>query len=437
MNLTDRAIHSHLVPSPARGTGLEIGRPRMMILGVLLVPLVACGGSGQGPAADAATDFVSVDTPVMADSAAVPLALDFSVTGCDSFDTTIPRCTGTAPLTLTFTPVASADLTHFLWTFGDDTNDSYDRSPTHSYSLPGLYPVNLAGQAGSGSLQKNHPGFVNVLAAPPGAWCDIDAQCAPLPGLRCLCGSMTPCSPVLARGLCTLACDAAAGGPALCPDATVCADLSVGATPADPPMTPSTSNAWRRALCLPTCTDDTTCAPGLRCRDFPSGAADGTWTRACFGGSYPLAIGARCGNAAGRPVHADCASHLCADLGAFDRCSADCSAAPCPAGTGCAHFGDGRNLCVATCSPATDAGVTSADAGRDAATTEPPADCSDDPLLACQLPGGTGSLSFTLADGPAGARYCSPRRCVTSADCGPGSTCPDGSGACARESTAP
>ena len=390
---------------------------------ILLFQATACGGGAQSHA-DGATDPVVVDDmPAGSDTAVMPLALDFSATGCAKFDAVASRCDGPAPLTLTFTPIASAEVTRFLWTFGDDTPDSSERSPSHTYALRGSYRVTLVGLApGVGSLQQSHEAYVDVLPAPAGAWCDVDAQCADT--LNCWCGASMPCAPGLSRGLCSLACDAASGGAAVCPDGTTCADLAAGIASSPPPINPVTNASWRHALCLPVCANDSACATGFRCRDLLTGPSNAGWTRACFS-AYPLEIGARCGDALGRPVDADCTSGLCADLGAYRRCAADCTTLDCPNGTGCANFGDGRRLCLAIC------GGPPADAGTSSST------CDDDPLLACEVPGAEGALGFTMPGGSSSTAYCAPKRCARNGDCAPSGTCPLGGGHCQRVASAP
>ncbi|MBC8132462.1 MAG: PKD domain-containing protein [Deltaproteobacteria bacterium] len=419
-----------------------------LMLGSLSLFGIACGSAAQ-TTVDSSVDIAAFDAPPIPDMAPMPLALDFSATGCATFDPAVSRCGGYAPLTLSFTPIASAELTRFLWTFGDDTPDSSERSPTHTYSLPGSYRVTLVGLApGVGSLQQSHAGYVTVLPAPTGQRCDVDQQCAD--NLSCWCGSSNPCNPVLARGLCSRACAPTPSGDGDCPTGTTCADLSTAiasplaipgtTTPSAVPMTP----LWRRALCLPTCATDAQCATGFRCRDLLAAAPTPTsttasapvsWTRACFAG-YPWEIGARCGDSSGKPVDSDCASRFCADLGAHRRCSADCATTACPAGSACARFGDGRRLCLAACTGA----AASIDAG---AAPGGVSLCDDDPLLACELPGtaspmvAVGPLGFTIAGSvaPASTRYCAPKRCTVNSDCGPAGTCPAGGGHCQRIGT--
>jgi PKD repeat protein len=380
----------------------------------VVIAMVACSRGGGRAPEDGGADFAPVDLPQTSDVSVRPLALDFSATGCVALDSANSRCDGTVPLTLVFTPIASSELTEFLWSFGDQTPSSQERSPRHTYVLPGPYTVTLTagGGPGVGSVKKIHAAYIYVAPAPAGAWCDVDQQCA---GARhCWCGSSDPCTPVLSRGLCGQACDAPTGGPSLCPDGTTCADLTVAASPVSgaggAPVLPTTNAIWRRPLCLPACNEDRDCVVGSRCRSFSAPTATAGWVRVCFG-SYPLEIGSRCGDDSGQPVNADCASRLCADLGAFGRCAADCSVIGCPLGSTCARFGGGRNLCLADC------------AGQAA--------CNDDPLLACEAAGAPGPLGFTVApltatDAAAATTYCAPKRCATAADCGLAGTCPAG-----------
>jgi hypothetical protein len=98
-------------------------------------------------------------------------------------------------------------------------------------------------------------------------------------------------------------------------------------------------------------------------------------------------------------------------------CSADCSSTPCPRGTACAAFADGRKLCLRACEGASG--------------------CNEDPLLDCVPAGGAGPLAFTLVDPPANPgpgpapgqvdamppTYCAPRPCTSDAICAPAGVC--------------
>jgi len=163
--------------------------------------------------ADALPDATPADVPGT-------LALDFAATGCARAavdggaahaDAGVTPCAGTPPLSVTFSPVSSAALTRFRWTFGDGTAASTERAPTHTYTLPGTYDVSLVAEGAVGSVSRTHMGFVEVTAAPTGAPCDVDAQCAP--GLSCLCGEGAPCAEPFSRGVCAGACPQAGCGP--------------------------------------------------------------------------------------------------------------------------------------------------------------------------------------------------------------------------------
>jgi hypothetical protein len=458
----------------------------------MAVGQIACGGTAESAATDAATEAPTFEVRPDPDSSpGSPLALELSVTGCASFEpqpiaggadqgtadagTPAVRCVGPAGVSLTFTPLASAGLTRFLWTFGDGSPDSTETAPLHTFALPGDYDVSVSAGGPAGTASLSHPRYVHVVPVQAGGACDLEAQCET--GGTCWCDATAPCSPVLTRGFCARACTGAAGE---CGAGAACIDLSArtstgaSASPASAAATttpaaasPSTissaapsaaaasgASAWRRPVCLPACADDSTCPTGTRCRRLPTavGPGDGTaapggvpWTAACFAG-YPLPIGARCGDGSGALVDADCASGLCANLGRFGRCALDCTSAACPGGSACALLGDGRRLCLATCGS-----MSGSMSGSP---------CDDDPWLGCQAPraSGTGAGgavapagdadasvadpapaapgpgAFALADGastPAAeaASYCGPTSCAT-AGCGPGATCAPGTGLC-------
>jgi hypothetical protein len=196
----------------------------------------------------------------------------------------------------------------------------------------------------------------------------------------------------------------------LTPPAAAAADGGTdGASDASgaPAPAPESSSNFRRPLCLAPCQGDADCPAGLHCRQLPGGGAAGQprWVRACFP-DVPADVGQPCRDPGGVLADAVCASGSCTDLGALGLCSAICGpGAPCPSGSACAVFGDGRRLCLAAC-----AGTAS---------------CARDPLLDCEAPGASGALGFTLLSGATGATYCAPRLCVTAADCAPAGTCAD------------
>jgi len=458
----------------------------MAVAAGMAVGHIACSDPTESAAMDAATDAPTFEVRPNPDSGpASPLALELSATGCSSFepqplaaadqataDAGAPavRCVGPAGVSLTFTPLASAGLTRFLWTFGDGSPDSTETAPLHTYALPGDYDVSVSAGGPAGTASLSHPKYVHVVPVLEGGACDLEAQCEA--GGTCWCDATQPCTPVFTRGFCARACTGAAGE---CGAGAACIDLSArsstgaAAGPATAAAAASTissaapaataasgASAWRRPVCLPACADDSTCPTGTRCRSLPTavGPGGGTaapgggpWTSACFAG-YPLPIGARCGDGSGALVDTDCASGLCANLGRFGRCALDCTSTACPGGSACAVLGDGRRLCLATCGPA----------------IAPP--CDDDPWLGCQGPrppaaaaptgdaaapagdadasvpdpASAGPGAFTLADGAsspsaAAASYCAPRSCTTASDCGPGAVCPPGTGLCSAAPT--
>ena len=189
---------------------------RSLVASLLALPLGACHGTGAP--GDGGLDVFGSDGP--STDVSGPLALDFAVTGCATYDVGAALCTGTPPLTLSFSPVSSATLTRFQWTFGDGTPTSSDRSPTHTYAVPGSYDVSLVAGGPVGSVSRTRASFVQVTPLPTGAACDVDAQCAA--GMRCLCGSSGPCGAAFPRGVCTAACPAAG-----CGAGAACAALDV------------------------------------------------------------------------------------------------------------------------------------------------------------------------------------------------------------------
>ncbi|HVR01154.1 MAG TPA: PKD domain-containing protein, partial [Polyangia bacterium] len=366
-----------------------------LLMWLVLWTLPACHSSptapGGGPDASAG-DGSSADV-------LGTLALDFAATGCGRADANgapsdggVAPCTGAPPLTLTFSPVSSAALTRFLWTFGDDSAPSTERAPTHTYVLPGAYDVALVAEGAMGSVSRQHAEYVQVAAATTGALCDVDGQCAA--GLFCLCGQGAGCGESFKRGVCTNACDAAACGPgaacvrvvvptsAVSPAADAGGDASAtdgssdrpsdvrdaapsdaasdadaaasdvsgadagggdAASQADRPANEADApSATPTALCLAACSDDAQCDTGLVCRALPGVAS--SWASVCVP-PYFRSVGDSCRDAQDRLDDGLCAAGLCADLGAVGLCTASCAAgAACPPGAACATFGDGRAL---------------------------------------------------------------------------------------------
>ena len=317
-------------------------------------------------------------------------AVDFTIGGCAHFEPGTPTCRGPAPLTVSFIPISSGNVSRLLWDFGDLSAPSSEPLPSHTYPLPGAYSVTLTGAPGQ--VYKRHDDVVVVTPNAFGDSCDVESQCDT--GLECLCGMGAPCPAAFARGVCARRC-----GDEACPDGGFCADLALGTVPGS-----ADDNPWRDRHCLRRCALGSDCPAGQRCRLVPTAGVPGRWEKACFYG-FPAELGASCRGAGGATQNNLCLGGLCADLGALGMCSADCSnpAVPCPEGTGCAAFADGRRLCLRGCSDGNA--------------------CTDDPLLTCTAPGNPGPLGFTLAGAAPGATFCAPRGCTSDVVCGPSGTC--------------
>lgn len=327
-------------------------------------------------------------------------SLEVAVTGCASYEPVValcdgdagtgPRCTGSPPLSLSFSPVGSPQVTQFTWTFGDGTPSVTERAPSHTYLLPGCYQVRLVGLSNTGTVEPPQPQTIRVEELAIGAPCDVDAQCAG--ALECACAPGKGCAPAFTHGLCSAACDIA-----LCGGGAVCAALAFAGGPdAGVPV--------RRARCVAACTGHNDCAVGFECSTLTAAgaAAPATWVRGCLPRGAQRDLGAPCRNE-NEVLDPDlCGTGVCADVGALGVCSASCDAnRTCPTGATCARLRDGRNFCLAPC-------VTDDD-------------CARDPLLAC-----TGGLA---ANGGAGS-VCAPRACTTDDDCAPSGRC--GANVCVR-----
>jgi PKD repeat protein len=357
---------------------------------VLAMACFACGKT-QAPAGDAAVERFTVEaSPPTAD---VPptLAVDFSVEGCPSFDADRMTCTGRPPLTLRFVPLLTMPVSQYLWNFGDQSTWDTATTPTHIYSSPGHYTVELGVNSLNGVVvSKAHEGFVTVTANDIGDPCDLDNQCADK--LSCLCPSASPCTFGPTHGTCATLCQA---GASACSDNQVCAGLLTQTPPR------GLREAWQNSLCLRACIDDSECSTPLHCRLLPPGPGSNEWVRGCFG-SWPVDIGESCRDPSGALRDDLCASSTCADLGTKGLCTMACSAGACAPGSECAELGDGRRLCLRPCSE----GFT----------------CSEDPLLGCVAPG-SGDLGYRLIAPATAPGYCAPRPCTSDDDCLPSGLC--------------
>jgi PKD repeat protein len=73
---------------------------------------------------------------------------------------------GLAPLTVSFTDTSSADVTSWLWTFGDG-NSSSAQNPTNVYSTAGVYLVTLSATGSKGTATQSDTVTVDSVVA---AW---------------------------------------------------------------------------------------------------------------------------------------------------------------------------------------------------------------------------------------------------------------------------
>ena len=358
----------------------------------------ACRERANSPVADAASDGVN--------EARSALSLDIAVTGCaalEAFDGIGTRCSGRAPLELSFSPVGSPEFTRFLWRFGDGTPVVSERAPVHRYALPGAYEVTLIGAGDVGNISSNRPVLIMVEPVGVGGPCDVDAQCGG--ALRCACMPGSGCPPAFVRGMCTTGCDTAA-----CASGAVCAMLGFGSASNQGGSASDGSAPVRFASCLGGCQTSADCATGFVCQTLPAGGTQTTmrWVRGCLPLGVLADLGAPCRSAAGALDDATCATGTCADLGALGSCTAVCDAdEPCPGTTACARMPDGRQLCLLDC-------------GAGGAT------CTRDPLLTCSAPvGGDGGAGYQV-DAAAGATYCAPKACVDDSKCAPAGRCGPG-----------
>jgi hypothetical protein len=353
--------------------------PRWLALGLVALAAFACRDRGANPI-DASSDDTRNDGPS-------PLTIDIAVTGCASYDPSTATCRGSAPLTLSFTPVGSPELTQFRWSFGDGTPTTTERAPTHTFAHPDTYEVTLKGGSDElGSIMPPRPLEVIVGRLPLGSACNVDAQCES--GLACLCAPGSGCSPAFVHGICSTTC-----GTGACGANAVCAALPIG---------PPSDAGGHTPLCTASCAGDpAVCAPGLVCQTFAlPGTGVSGWTHGCLPLGAAVDLGGSCRDADDALADAACTTGFCANVGALGVCSAACdSGHPCPGQATCTVLADGRRLCLLTC----------------AANSE----CEHDPLLGCvaaQTPGAGATVTA-----------CAPRSCTGDDVCLPSGRCgPDG-----------
>jgi len=347
----------------------------------------------------------------------------FTIIGCAVIDSTRDpiRCSGPAPLALTFVPVGQGVST-FVWSFpGGNPADARTVSPSTSYVTPGSYQVMLAAGGTAGTITAN--AVIQVTAGEVGASCGLDRECDSAMSLGCVCKPSDGCAAGLGAGLCSRGCQGGGCGiQARCVDLTPPSGVDGGSAPEPADVDGGTDGGsllvisdplagpWREALCLPICTTDTDCRAGLSCRELPSlasGQSAGgtfTWQRGCFANLLGE-VGAACVDAYRTTRNERCLSRRCDHFGARGLCTAACATdADCPSYAACATFaGSPGSVCLAKCDS------THA--------------CTD-PLLACESPGAPGAQGFTVAAAVA-ATYCAPKRCTKTSDCAPAGTCTD------------
>ena len=126
---------------------MRLGMKRIL---VITVAALACSKADL-PVHDAGTERSSSDTASPEGDAQVPLVVDFSVENCPAFDAQALTCTGKAPLSLRFVPLATTTVTQYFWDFGDGTFAG-ELAPGHVYNTPGVYSVRVVatGVAGAG-----------------------------------------------------------------------------------------------------------------------------------------------------------------------------------------------------------------------------------------------------------------------------------------------
>ena len=345
---------------------------------------------------DASVEQIPSDSASDPADTAIALAVDFTVEGCPHFDPQPYLCTGNAPLTVRFVPIANTTITSYQWAFGDFSAFDSGGAPSHTYTSPGSYSVRLkATGVDRDEVIKVHAAFILVEPNAIGEPCDTSPQCGQ--GLFCLCPASASCEHGPNHGICSSNCSSGQ-----CNGTDICAGLRTAVPPS------GSYEAWQNPICLRACESDADCSGGLFCRTLPPGPATSGWVRGCFA-AVPGDVGDSCVDESGDLRDDLCATGLCADLGSKGLCSADCGVTACPAGSDCAAFGDGRRLCLRPCIP--------------------DLSCSDDPLITCVVPA-QGAFGYQLVNpnSTSASSHCAPRICLTNQDCPTAGTCPTGTG---------
>lgn len=70
---------------------------------------------------------------------------------------------GPTPLQITFSDQSSSNVTHWFWSFGDGSI-SYGQNPSHTYSLPGIYTVELTVSSRDGTDTKTVQNLIRAYS---------------------------------------------------------------------------------------------------------------------------------------------------------------------------------------------------------------------------------------------------------------------------------
>jgi PKD repeat protein len=369
----------------------------MRALVPLAVLLAACGNDTIGVDLAAPSEMGMPDLGAPFDMPA-PLRGAFTIIGCATLDVSggEPRCSGRAPLALTFVPLGSG-VDSYLWTFaGGSPASTREVSPTVTFAQPGTYAISFAAGGAAGTTTAS--GTVIVTTGATGAPCLADVDCDASAGLSCICKPGEPgCTGGLAIGLCSRSC---AGAP--CKTGEICADLTHAGAYVPPNGGDGgvdggggSGSVWQQTLCLPACQAATDCRVGLACRALPAfvaGAPAGSfsWQRGCFADLLGD-DGAPCADVSGAPTGALCLSGRCDPYGARGMCTSSCAtSADCPPSAACAFFAAAPTAgrCLARC------------------TSTPSGDsCVGNPALGCLKAGQPGGFTIVPQESAA-TTYC-------------------------------
>jgi PGF-pre-PGF domain-containing protein len=104
------------------------------------------------------TNAIGTDTAVQADSITVVSALP-------SANFTANTTSGRTPLAVQFNDTSTGGPTSWLWSFGDGTTGTAEH-PVHTYTVAGVYTVNLTVTNAGGSSSQQKIGYITALPVP-------------------------------------------------------------------------------------------------------------------------------------------------------------------------------------------------------------------------------------------------------------------------------